>query len=68
VSSAGGRRHDGEAELLAFCAKEYQTSDYVRRTAEFIKAEYPGSAATLLPKLRALFREKTLKERREFTK
>lgn len=54
---ATGRRHNGEAELLRFLERPDQTADYVRRTAEWIKAEYPGSVH-LLPKLRVLYRAK----------
>lgn len=52
------KRHNDEAALLKFCARSDQTADYVRRTAEWIKSEYPASAATLLPKLRQIYREK----------
>lgn len=52
------RKHPGEAELLAFCARKDNTADYVRRTADWIKREYPGSAATVLPRLRKIYRDK----------
>lgn len=52
------KRHKDEAALLKFCARKDQTADYVRRTAEWIKSEYPASAETLLPKLRKIYREK----------
>ena len=52
-----GRRHNGEAELLRFLERPDQTADYVRRTAEWIKAERPGSAH-LLPKLRQIYKNK----------
>lgn len=59
MSSADpGRRHAAEDELLAFCRRDYQSADYVRRTAEWIRDTYPGSAASLLPQLRRLYREK----------
>jgi uncharacterized protein Yka (UPF0111/DUF47 family) len=52
------KRHKDEAALLKFVSRQDQTADYVRRTAEWIKSEYPASAATLLPKLRQIYREK----------
>ena len=55
---ATGKRHAAERELLAFLERQDQTADYVRRTAEWIKREYPGSAH-LLPRLRAIWREKS---------
>ena len=52
------RKHKDESALLAFCARKDQTADYVRRTAEWIKKEYPGSVAALIPRLRKIYREK----------
>jgi hypothetical protein len=63
-SAAGGKRHGSERELVAFLERQDQTAAYVRRTAEWIKDEYPGSAPALLPRLRALYRAKVLAERR----
>jgi hypothetical protein len=53
-----GKRHNAEAELLRFLERPDQTADYVRRTAEWIKQEFPGSAPSMLPKLRQLYRMK----------
>ena len=55
---ATGDRHAAEAEYLQFLARKDQSSDYVRRSAEWIKENYPGSVATLLPKMRQLYKEK----------
>lgn len=53
-----GRRHPDEAELLAFLQRKDQSSDYVRRTAEWITKNYPGSEASMLPRLRQIYKEK----------
>lgn len=52
------RRHSNEAALLAFCARPDQSADYVKRTAEWVKKDYPGSAQAVIPRLRAIYREK----------
>jgi len=54
----GDRKHPSPDDVLKFCARKDQTADYVRRTAEWIKTEYPGSAAAMLPRLRQIYREK----------
>jgi hypothetical protein len=55
---AGDRRHPQEGTVLAFLARPDQSADYVRRTADFIKEKYPGSAPSMLPKMRAIYRDK----------
>lgn len=57
-SVAGGDRHPAEAEVLAFLERKDQTADYVKRSAEWLKDKYPGSAPAMLPKLRQLYRQK----------
>ena len=57
-AGSDGRRHPAEAELLRFLARPDQTADYVIRNADMIKRDYPGSMATLLPKMRAIYRDK----------
>lgn len=52
------RRHTDETLVLKFLQRQDTSSAYVRRCADWIKAEYPGSAATLLPKMREIYREK----------
>jgi uncharacterized protein Yka (UPF0111/DUF47 family) len=52
-------RHPHEADLLKFCERQDQSADYVRRTAEWIKKEFPASATAMLPKLRAIYKRKT---------
>lgn len=52
------RKHTDEAALLAFCARKDQTADYVRRTADWVKDQFPGSAAALIPRLRKIYRDK----------
>lgn len=52
------RRHADEDLVLKFLQRPDQSSAYVRRCADWIKAEYPGSAPTLLPKLRVIYRDK----------
>lgn len=54
----GERRHSDEAALLRFLERPDQSADYVRRTAEWIKQEFPGSAPSMLPRLRAIYRQK----------
>lgn len=52
------KEHNDEKALLKFLERPDQTADYVRRTAEWIKEEYPGSAKRLLPLLRKIYKEK----------
>lgn len=52
------KEHPNEKNLLKFLERPDQTADYVRRTAEWIKREYPGSAARLLPLLRKIYKQK----------
>ena len=52
------KQHNDEAALLKFCERQDQTADYVRRTAEWIKTNYPASTARLIPKLRAIYKDK----------
>ena len=49
-----GRTHDDEAALIAF-AKQSMTADYVKRLADWVKKEYPGSADRVIPELRAVY-------------
>lgn len=60
-SPVAGKRHPDEAELLKFCSRDDQSSDYVRRTADWIKEQFPASVPTLLPRLRQLYAEKRRK-------
>lgn len=55
---AGGKEHPEPQRLLEFCEKMAKQigRSYVARTAEFIKTNYPGSAASLVPKLRAIYK------------
>lgn len=57
-AAAEGRRHPNEANYLRFLSRDDQGADYVRRSADWIKENYPGSAPTLLPKMRELYRQK----------
>ena len=43
---------------MKFLERKDQSSDYVRRTAEWIKEQFPGSAPAMLPKMRAIYRDK----------
>lgn len=52
------KEHPNEKGLIKFLERQDQTADYVRRTAEWIKTEYPGSAKNLLPILRKIYRDK----------
>jgi hypothetical protein len=56
--ATGDRIHPSPNELLTFCARKDQSADYVRRTADWIKTEYPGSTEALLPRLRKIYRDK----------
>lgn len=53
-----GRRHPQEKHLLEFCEKMAKQigRNYVARTAEMIKREYPGSVESMVPKLRAIYK------------
>lgn len=57
-SAADGRRHPDEAAYLRFLARDDQTAAYVKRSANFIRENYPGSAAALIPKMREIYRKK----------
>lgn len=52
------KEHPSEKELIKFLSRDDQTADYVRRTAEWIKEEFPGSAKRLLPLLRKIYKSK----------
>ena len=56
---ATGDRHPAEAEYLRFLARPDQPSAYVKRCAAWVKATYPGSVATLIPRMRDLYTQKT---------
>ena len=59
MAAPGAERvHPQPAHLLAFAERQAASIGraYVARLAEFIRREYPGSAAELLPKLRAIYR------------
>jgi hypothetical protein len=62
----GDRRHTQPDALLRFLERDDQSAAYVQQTAEWIKTEYPGSAAALLPRLRDIYRRKaqTMRESR----
>ncbi len=51
--------HPHPEHLMAFVEKMAVQigSDYVRRTAEFLKRDYPVTASALVPKLRVLYRK-----------
>lgn len=53
---ASGKRHSNEAALIAFCRT--QEAPYIRRTAEWLKENYPGSVPAVLPQLRKIYAEK----------
>ncbi len=50
-------RHPHPDALLTFVGRYATTLSYIERTAAMIRRDYPGSAAELLPKLRALYLE-----------
>lgn len=52
------KEHNDEKALLKFLERPDTTADYVRRTAEWIKTEFPGSAKRLLPLLRKIYSAK----------
>lgn len=54
-----GRQHPHPDRLIEFLEKQAAQIgvDYVARVAKFIEREYPGSAAYLLPKMRAIYRK-----------
>jgi hypothetical protein len=54
-----GRQHPHPEALLEFARKMARQigRHYVARTANMIKADFPGSAETLVPKLRAIYKE-----------
>ncbi len=58
-----GREHPYPELLLAFCERMGREvgRNYVARTADMVKRDFPGSAAALLPKLRAIYRNSPAK-------
>lgn len=54
-----GAEHPHPERLLVFCERMGLEvgRNYVARTAEFIKANYPGSADSLVPKLREIYKK-----------
>lgn len=52
------KEHNNEKGLIKFLERPDNSADYVRRTAEWIKKEFPGSAARLLPILRRIYKDK----------
>lgn len=59
---ASGDKHPNEGALMKFLERGDQTADYVRRTADWVKDRYPGSAPTLLPRMRRLYKNKRQSE------
>ena len=53
---ATGKQHPQPAHLLKFLARPDTTPGYIKRTAEWLRTEYPGSAPQMLPELRRLYR------------
>lgn len=51
-----GKRHTNEQALIDFC--KTQGPAYVKRTAEWVKENYPGSVPSVIPQLRKIYREK----------
>lgn len=53
-----GAEHPHPERLLAFCERMGLEvgRNYVARTAEMVKRDFPGSADALIPKLRAIYR------------
>lgn len=53
-----GRQHPHPEALLDFCSKMGRQigRDYVRRTADMVRDQFPGSADALIPKLRAIYK------------
>ena len=62
MATGDQRRHAHEGHILAFCEKmlrelpEPLGRQYVARTADMIKREYPGSAPAMLPRLREIYK------------
>lgn len=55
---AAGKAHPDEAALMRFLERKDNSADYVRRSAEWLRENYPGSEAALLPRIRKLYRQK----------
>jgi hypothetical protein len=47
---------------MRFLERKDQSSSYVMTTAAWLKAKYPSSAASLLPRMRQLYRDKKREE------
>lgn len=43
---------------MRFLERKDTSADYVRRSAEWLRNEYPGSEAALLPRMRKLYKQK----------
>jgi len=51
------RKHPHEQHVIEF-AKKVLTEEYLKTLADFIKHSYPGSAESVLPKLRDIYAAK----------
>lgn len=51
------KSHPHEGHFIEF-AKKALTEDYLKSLADFIKRNYPGSAESVLPKLREIYTTK----------
>lgn len=57
-ADSAGRQHPHPQLLLDFCERMARQigRHYVARTADMVKRDFPGSASTLIPKLRAIYK------------
>jgi hypothetical protein len=55
---AAGKAHPDEEAYMRFLERKDTSADYVRRSAEWLRNEYPGSEAALLPRMRKLYKQK----------
>jgi hypothetical protein len=65
VSGADDRRYPRPDILIDFLTRHREHgSGYVAECAAMIRRDYPGSADDLLPRLRAIYADKRLAERK----
>ena len=56
-----GAEHPAPDELLRFLERNPGSADYLRRTADWIRTTYPGSWASMRPRLQQLYRAESKK-------
>ena len=64
--AAPGLEHPHEQHLLDFLARHAPGPAYIKRTAEMVREQFPGSWDRMRPKLLALHRDAVKKSTKSF--